>query len=75
MIERVKVGDTVVIDGKRYRFGETSTDAFNLYLDCVASGVEIELFPNLEIDLYSVDGMNGDHFPPKKIMEALRTQQ
>lgn len=75
MVEKVKVGKIVIIDGKRYRFGETSTEAFNLYLDCVASEVETELYPNLEIHLYSADEMNGGHFHPKKIMEALKNQQ
>ena len=65
---KVKPGDTVTIDGIVYRFGKSSSEAFNIWLELLEHGA---VETDTTIDLFAADGYEGKSFPPSKIKEAL----
>ena len=65
---KVKPGDTITIDGVVYKFGEGSSEAFNVWNELLD---EREDDKGITIDLYTEDGKSGGLFSPSKIKEAL----
>lgn len=68
-MEKVKVGDTIPIDGVPYVFDNSSVEATNLWLDALARGIPEG---NTKIHLYTEDRESGGSFPPSKIREAMK---
>ena len=74
-MKKVKPGDAVIINGVKYRIGESSARAINACIDLLeahhmAMGAVNER--GATIDLYNADGQGGKSFPPSKILEALK---
>ncbi len=66
---KVKPGDIVVIDNVTYKFGESSSRAFNAWYNILEDGGDDS---EVTIHLYTFeDNRIGDSFPPSKIKEAL----
>lgn len=64
-LKRVRIGDTVIINGITHKFGTTSSESFNKWL----GGGEPDCWP--EIYLFTEDRKGGGSFFPSKIKEAL----
>lgn len=69
MVRKIKEGDTVIIDGAEYIFGESSAYAINLWLDVLMMDIPEE---DTKIHLFRADRRGlGEFFYLSKIKEAL----
>lgn len=71
-LEKVREGNTVVIDGIAYIFDEVTADAYNIWADLLEHGLSET---QTTIDLLTENGVGGESFPPTKIKEALEKKE
>jgi len=64
---KVKSGTTVVIEGVVYKFGPSSTKAYNEMVDFLREGVD----PDIHLWVKNQRCKRGNSFPVSKIKEAL----